>query len=124
MRSARQSSFGSGVENNAAKVDPRRRRRTHDNESINESADESARKSADESVPEALVPDVIQTETQQPAPELSQTRWSRIARRAYELAQQRGFAPGAELSDWLQAEQEIDAAELERQAAPENQNTG
>lgn len=49
-------------------------------------------------------------------------RWSRISRRAYELAQQRGFTPGAELSDWLQAEKEIDA-EQQLQAAPENQNT-
>lgn len=79
---------------------------------------------ADESVPEALVPDVVRTDVQQTAPETSQTRWSRIARRAYELAQQRGFAPGAELSDWLQAEKEIDAADQQQQAAPENQITG
>jgi hypothetical protein len=61
---------------------------------------------------------------QQGAPEAAQTRWSRIARRAYELAQQRGFMPGAELGDWLQAEKEIDTAEQQKQAAPENQNTG
>lgn len=79
---------------------------------------------ADESVPEALVPDVVHTDAQQSAPETPQTRWRRIARRAYELAQQRGFAPGAELSDWLHAEQEIDAAEQEKQTAPENQMTG
>lgn len=51
-------------------------------------------------------------------------RWQRIARRAYELAQRRGFTPGAELSDWLQAEKEIDAAELAKQSAPERQMTG
>ncbi len=79
---------------------------------------------ADESVPEALVPDVVRTNVQQTTPETSQTRWSRIARRAYELAQHRGFAPGAELSDWLQAEKEIDAADQQKQAAPENQITG
>lgn len=79
---------------------------------------------ADESVPEALVPDVVHTDVQRSAPETSQTRWARIARRAYELAQQRGFAPGAELSDWLQAEKEIDDAEQQKQAAPENQMTG
>lgn len=79
---------------------------------------------ADESVPEALVPDVVHTDAQQMEREAPQTRWTRIARRAYELAQQRGFAPGAELSDWLQAEQEIDAAEQQRQAAPENQISG
>ena len=79
---------------------------------------------AEESVPEALVPDVVRTNVQQQTSDSPQTRWSRISRRAYELAQQRGFTPGAELSDWLQAEKEIDAAEQQSQLAPENQNTG
>lgn len=79
---------------------------------------------ADESVPEALVPNVIHADVPETQPEAPQTRWTRIARRAYELAQQRGFAPGAELSDWLQAEKEIDEAEQLRQSAPENQITG
>lgn len=52
------------------------------------------------------------------APATTQSRWQRIARRAYELAQKRGFTPGAELRDWLRAEQEIDAAEQQKQAAP------
>lgn len=108
MHSARKSFSEPIVKNNAVTVDPRLHRPAN----------------ADESVPEALVPDVIHRVDAQRAPESSQTRWSRIARRAYELAQQRGFAPGAELSDWLQAEKEIDAAERQRQAAPENQNTG
>ncbi|MET0497817.1 MAG: DUF2934 domain-containing protein [Steroidobacteraceae bacterium] len=30
-----------------------------------------------------------------------------ISRRAYELAEQRGFAPGNEVEDWLRAEREI-----------------
>lgn len=90
--------------NNVVKVDPRRNRPAN----------------ADESVPEALVPDVVRTKVQpgNGAPD----RWQRIAKRAYELAQRRGFAPGAELSDWLQAEKEIDSADL--QAAPEKQFTG
>jgi 16S rRNA U1498 N3-methylase RsmE len=54
----------------------------------------------------------------------SLNRWQRIARRAYELAKRRGFTPGAELSDWLQAEKEIDTAEQEKLSAPENQMTG
>jgi uncharacterized protein HemY len=54
----------------------------------------------------------------------SLNRWQRIERRAYELAQRRGFTPGAELGDWLQAEKEIDAAEQDKQSAPENQMTG
>ena len=32
-----------------------------------------------------------------------------IAEAAYSLAEQRGFQPGQELSDWLAAEKEIDA---------------
>ena len=32
----------------------------------------------------------------------------RISKRAYEIAEKRGFAPGHELEDWLQAEQEIE----------------
>lgn len=94
---------------NVVKVDPMRNRPTN----------------ADESVPEALVPDVTRTKVQlrnaqtgNAAPD----RWQRISKRAYELAQQRGFAPGAELSDWLQAEKEIDSAD--QQAAPEQQFTG
>lgn len=79
---------------------------------------------ADESVPEALVPDVVHTDVHESEPDAPQTRWTRIARRAYELAQQRGFAPGAEISDWLRAEKEIDEAEQRRQSAPENQITG
>ena len=79
---------------------------------------------ADESVPEALVPDVVRADVQRSAPETPQSRWTRIARRAYELAQQRGFAPGAELGDWLQAEKEVDEDEQRKQAQPENQLTG
>ena len=30
-----------------------------------------------------------------------------ISRRAYELAEQRGFAPGHEVEDWLRAEREV-----------------
>jgi hypothetical protein len=33
-----------------------------------------------------------------------------ISRRAYEIAAQRGFAPGNEQEDWLRAEQEVLAA--------------
>jgi hypothetical protein len=40
---------------------------------------------------------------------LYQDRTARIAEAAYFRAQQRGFAPGFELEDWLGAEREIDA---------------
>lgn len=37
------------------------------------------------------------------------SRHEAIARRAYLLAQQRGFAPGHELEDWLTAEEQVKA---------------
>jgi hypothetical protein len=43
----------------------------------------------------------------------------RIEKRAYELAQQRGFAPGQEIEDWLQAEREIEAGPP-RNTPPDN----
>jgi len=38
-----------------------------------------------------------------------QDRSARIAEAAYFRAQQRGFAPGYELEDWLAAEKDVDA---------------
>ena len=43
----------------------------------------------------------------------------RISARAYELAAQRGFNPGHELEDWLQAEREIEAGPP-RNTPPDN----
>ena len=43
----------------------------------------------------------------------------RIARRAYALAVRRGFAPGHEFGDWLQAEREIEAG-APRNTPPDN----
>src|SRR5687768_15379598 len=89
---------------------------------------------ADESVPEALVPDVVRTKLHpgeaDTAPDTQQTappdRWQRIQRRAYEIAQQRGFTPGAELNDWMQAEREFDGENggATPQASPQDQFTG
>ena len=47
-----------------------------------------------------------QTASTQTAPE---QRQQFIARAAYFIAERRGFAPGNELEDWLQAEAEIEA---------------
>jgi hypothetical protein len=44
------------------------------------------------------------------ASEESLTREQRIALAAYRRAEQRGFAPGGEMEDWLSAEREIDGA--------------
>jgi 2-oxo-4-hydroxy-4-carboxy--5-ureidoimidazoline (OHCU) decarboxylase len=41
-----------------------------------------------------------------------QEREAWIARKAYYLAEARGFAPGEEMTDWLQAEQQF-AARME-----------
>jgi len=38
----------------------------------------------------------------------SEERWKMIAIAAYHKAEKRGFAPGNELQDWAEAEQEID----------------
>lgn len=35
-------------------------------------------------------------------------RWKVIAEAAYHKAEKRGFAPGNELRDWIEAEKEID----------------
>lgn len=43
------------------------------------------------------------------APDASTERHQLIAVAAYYIAQRRGFAPGNELDDWLQAEAEITA---------------
>jgi hypothetical protein len=39
-------------------------------------------------------------------------RHQKIQEAAYFLAEKRGFAPGHELDDWLEAEREIDAASV------------
>jgi Protein of unknown function (DUF2934) len=36
-------------------------------------------------------------------------RYRRICELAYRRAEQRGFAPGSEVEDWLEAEREVDA---------------
>jgi hypothetical protein len=47
-----------------------------------------------------------------------QDRWAMIAQLAYFRAEQRGFAPGGELQDWLDAEAEVDAARVGRGNSP------
>ncbi|MGA7980650.1 MAG: DUF2934 domain-containing protein [Chromatiaceae bacterium] len=45
-----------------------------------------------------------------PLSSLSEERERRIREVAYFKAERRGFAPGHELEDWLEAEQEVDTA--------------
>jgi hypothetical protein len=42
------------------------------------------------------------------APHFSEDRQACIAKAAYFIAEQRGFAPGRDLEDWLAAENEVD----------------
>jgi hypothetical protein len=53
----------------------------------------------------------------QPAEE-STERHDRIARAAYRRAQERGFEPGHDLEDWLEAEREIDGPERTESTEP------
>lgn len=53
------------------------------------------------------VTDGAQHEVPEPAG-VSQDRQQMIAEAAYYLAQARGFGPGCEVEDWLQAEADID----------------
>jgi Protein of unknown function (DUF2934). len=53
------------------------------------------------------------------SPALPADQADRIASRAYELARQRGFSPGHELDDWLQAEREVEAG-APRNTPPDN----
>jgi hypothetical protein len=77
---------------------------------------------ADELSPETLLPDVVNTDLQQVQLD-EESRHARIAKRAHEIAEERGFEPGHELDDWLRAEREIDAS-AGPQVRPENQFTG
>jgi len=44
-----------------------------------------------------------------PLDDATADRLKRIAEAAYKRAQQRNFAPGHDLEDWLEAEKEVDA---------------
>jgi hypothetical protein len=50
-------------------------------------------------------------------PSFSESREARIAEAAYWRAEQRGFASGHELDDWLAAERQIDGESARRAAA-------
>ena len=58
-------------------------------------------------------------ETSQPnrTEDTAEARWRRTAIAAFYRAQARGFAPGRELEDWLEAEREVDALDASRSEA-------
>ncbi|MDY6944114.1 MAG: DUF2934 domain-containing protein [Pseudomonadota bacterium] len=68
-------------------------------------------RSADGVVGEASAQDVQITDSkleQRDIPSFSESREARIAEAAYWRAERRGFAPGQEIDDWLNAERDID----------------
>jgi hypothetical protein len=68
-------------------------------------------RAADGVVGESAAHDVAITASkleQRDIPSFSESREARIAEAAYWRAERRGFAPGGEVEDWLNAEKEID----------------
>lgn len=53
--------------------------------------------------------------------ELDGDRLIAIAQRAYQIAERRGFSPGGELDDWLQAEREFQVQGEAMRAPAQNQ---
>jgi Protein of unknown function (DUF2934) len=83
---------------------------------------ESDSQESSELAPETLIPSPERAKAHELANH-SHDRDERIAQRAYWHASQRGFEAGHELEDWLQAEKEIDAEQVE-QTNPEDQFSG
>jgi hypothetical protein len=83
---------------------------------------ESDARESSELAPETLIPSPERMQAHELRND-AQDRQGRIAERAYWHATQRGFEPGHELEDWLQAEKEIDAEQVE-QTPPDDQFTG
>ncbi|WP_077001197.1 DUF2934 domain-containing protein [Variovorax sp. KK3] len=48
------------------------------------------------------------------------SREERIRIAAYDVAERRGFAPGSETEDWLEAERLIDQQDVGESASPQN----
>lgn len=51
---------------------------------------------------------ILQSDTASDLPEASITREERIRQAAYAASERRGFVPGFETEDWLEAERQID----------------
>jgi hypothetical protein len=74
-------------------------------------AETAENRSADGVVGEASSNEVQITDSkleQRDIPSFSESRAARIAEAAYWRAERRGFAPGQEVDDWLNAERDID----------------
>jgi hypothetical protein len=83
---------------------------------------ESETPDSNELAPQTLIPSPERAKAHELANH-THDREARIAQRAHWHAAQRGFEPGYEQEDRLQAEKEIDAEQVE-QAKPEDQFSG
>lgn len=104
-----------------AQTDPSRARRNAP-PAIGGKAFESDQNGSSELAPQTLIPSPERAKAHELANH-SDDREERIAQRAYWHASQRGFEAGHELEDWLQAEKEIDAEQVD-QVPPEDQFSG
>lgn len=83
---------------------------TNEEQTLGNAEETAENRAADGVVGE--VPDqhvkITNSKLQRDIPSFSQTREERIAEAAYWRAERRGFTPGNELGDWLDAEKEVD----------------
>jgi hypothetical protein len=70
-------------------------------------ASSPAKPAIDEPPSENFAPEILRSRLQRTGASSDVQIHEQIATRAYELAAQRGFLPGEELADWLQAEREL-----------------
>ena len=63
--------------------------------------------------PQGTPPPVTNTISHLPSEGDREARRRRVAEAAYYRAQRRGFAPGGEVDDWLEAEREIEGSEAD-----------
>jgi hypothetical protein len=61
--------------------------------------------------PQGTPPPVTNTVSHLPSEGDREARRRRVAEAAYYRAQRRGFSPGGEVDDWLEAEREIESSE-------------
>ena len=57
-----------------------------------------------------MLADILQDQRARMRAHAEDDRHRRIAEAAYYKSERRGFAPGRDLDDWLEAEEEVDAA--------------
>jgi hypothetical protein len=83
------------------------------NEAPNNQLSEAATEIATEKLGQGITPpaEVISADglQERELPSFSDSREARIAEAAYWRAERRGFQPGNELNDWLEAEREVDS---------------